>query len=71
MAEFCKQCSLERGIPCGLAGEISWAAYWWQKLVGYFAGTVTVCEDCGCTIVDPAGRCLDPGCPKHGRTHAR
>ncbi len=62
MADFCKQCSEE------LFGED------FKELAGLGDGAKlepgngweALCEGCGLIIVNEAGECIKPYCPKHG-----
>lgn len=56
MADFCQQCLL----------EIFWEDT--RDLAGLTSTvTLALCEGCGMIQVDKDGRCVDLGCPVHGR----
>jgi len=56
MADFCKQCAEEMGLPNGME--------YLQTVFDTNDGLVTevICEGCGHTYVDHTGKCVAPGC---------
>lgn len=62
MAEFCQQCSIETfGEDLRDLADVAPPAWDAEG-----AGAAVLCEGCGNTVVDSAGRCVWNHCPLHG-----
>jgi hypothetical protein len=67
VAEFCRQCTIEDGLPGGNYEEgrgdlqgVTSHSDWEQGLA-----VVVICEGCGPIQVDPEGNCVSEDCLRH------
>lgn len=65
MAEFCKQCAEELGLPPDFVG-LSTAEDTKNQMY-----CIVLCESCGVIQVDHEGRCVSPDCDIHGEQPTR
>ncbi len=62
MADFCKACAKEHGLPDGDLKGLTKPEAWADG-----RAAVVICEGCGVIQVDPDGNCVSADCIRAGR----